>query len=282
MNKATVTLITSIVLLAAAPAAASAAPLYSQCPPVGNNDGCSQLVVAKRNGSFVVKADPNAPPLGYDGAEDTLVGVQNNSRRPLRAVSLASTTLGIFGFDGDGLCNPSQWPQARATTPPDCPGPQGFGVSGYEGPNAVFSNVSANEQTGTVVFPRPLPPGGSAYFGLEEAIGPGALRAARPGRPIATGLSVRRRNVASLQLICVGAARCRGRALVVVRSAGRRVTVGSAGVSIAGGETGQLRMKLNVRGRSLLRRDGRLLARVLVVLGHRTTVVGKLRFNRKR
>lgn len=282
MKKTAITLIIATALLTATAAAAGAAPLFPQCPPVGNNDGCSQLIVAKRHGKFAVKVDPNAPQLGYDGAEDTLIGVQNSSGRPLRAVTLASTTLGVFGFDGDGLCNPSQWPQAPAATPPGCPGPQGFGATGYEGPNTAFSNISPNEQTGTVTFARPLRPGGSAYFGLEEVIGPGQLRAGPAGHPIVSGLRVRKHNVATFQLICTDAGGCRGRALIIVRSGRRRLTVGATAVFVVAGESHQVRVRLNARGRALLRSARHLSARLSVVLfrggGRQTTLVGKLRF----
>jgi hypothetical protein len=55
------------VLLAVGATAASAAPLFPQCPPVGSNAGCSQLVVINAKGVATVQVDPAAPPNGYDG-----------------------------------------------------------------------------------------------------------------------------------------------------------------------------------------------------------------------
>src|SRR5947209_7422283 len=157
MLKAALSLAAATTLIFAADA--SAAPLYPQCPPVGNNQGCSQLIVVAADGTVTVQTDPNAPPAGYDGAEDTLIGLQNNSKHAVASINLASPSKSIFGFDGDGLCNPSQWPSAPAVTPPNCPGTQGFGATGYEGPNTSFSNISPNELTGTVNFTQPIAPG---------------------------------------------------------------------------------------------------------------------------
>src|SRR5438067_402797 len=138
-------LLGAVVLMAGGATAASAAPLFPQCPPVGSNAGCSQLVVINQKGVASVQVDPAAPPDGYDGVEDTLIGVQNNSGRSISSINLASTTQDIFGFDADGLCDPSSWPAPTTTnTPPGCPSTAGFGPTGYEGRGASFSNSSPN------------------------------------------------------------------------------------------------------------------------------------------
>ena len=120
-----------------ASAAEEALPLW----PGGQGDG-DLLADAIPLGDELVAAfqvDPAAPPNGYDGVEDTLIGVQNNSGRPISSINLASTTASIFGFDQDGICDPSSWPAPTTTnTPPGCPGPQGFGPTGYEGPGTSF------------------------------------------------------------------------------------------------------------------------------------------------
>ena len=42
----------------------------------------------------------------YDESDDTLVGIVNQSSKPLFAIQLSgeSTWTQIFGFDGDGIC----------------------------------------------------------------------------------------------------------------------------------------------------------------------------------
>ncbi len=111
--------------LAAATSGSALAALYQQCPPVGNNLGCSQLITISKSGPVIVTTDPAAPPNGYDGSEDTLIGVQNNSGRAIGSLNLASTTAPIFAFDSDGLCNPPSWPNA--------PGRVSAGMPGFSG-----------------------------------------------------------------------------------------------------------------------------------------------------
>jgi hypothetical protein len=112
--------------------------------------------VIDADGSLRVKADPTQPP--FDGIEDTLFGVRNNSTKSIAAIPLRGSQT-IFGFDDDGIC-------AVNPRPAGCP----FGPTGYEGPGVTFSSISADLKSGVVNFTPPIPPGGSAYFGLEEAI----------------------------------------------------------------------------------------------------------------
>ncbi len=141
------------------------AALYSQCSPVGADQGCAVLIRFEADGSRVTLLDPTQPP--YDLIEDTLVGVQNNSSSPVS--SLALSGAGIFGFDGDGLC-------AAATTPKPagCP----YGPTRYEGRGSTTSIASTasgggdsftvtDVNNGVVHFSPAIPPGGSAYFSLE-------------------------------------------------------------------------------------------------------------------
>ena len=61
----------------------------------------------------------------YDGIEDTLIGVQNNSSTPLSSLPLASTDgAQLFGFDGDGIGN--------------------YGPTGYEGPGCEYRSEFEN------------------------------------------------------------------------------------------------------------------------------------------
>jgi hypothetical protein len=257
-------------LMGGGAASASAAPLFPQCPPVGSNAGCSQLVVINAKGVATVQVDPAAPQFGYDGAEDTLIGVQNNSQSPISSINLAgrptATSLGdIFGFDGDGLCDPTQWPNPTTTnTPPNCPSPQGFGSTGYEGPGTSFSNISGNEETGTVNFSPALAPGGSAYFGLEEPLQSGQLRSSQTG-PIAGPITVSH-GVVSFDLTCVGAANCTGKVKLIIIVKGtqvlaaparvrkHQVTIGKLPISISSGETQTLAVHLNKTGKKLLKK----------------------------
>jgi hypothetical protein len=145
--------------LALTPGLASAsAPPFTQCPAIGQDTGCEILVVVEPSGSITSFNDPTQPP--FDASEDTLIGVQNNSTSLFPSLRLTggAEELGIFEFDGDGLCT---------VEPPlqGCP----FGETGYEGPNTSFTVTNGHE--GTVNFlPSGIAHGGSAYFSLEEPI----------------------------------------------------------------------------------------------------------------
>ena len=96
----------------------------------------------------------------YDGSDDVLVGITNNSSVNIGAIILSGTGPGgpIFAFDADGAC-------AILSSPPaGCP----FGPTGYEGPNNTFKLNGDDVTTGKVVFKTPLAAGGgTTWFSLE-------------------------------------------------------------------------------------------------------------------
>ena len=146
-------------------AAASAAtslpsPPFRECPAIGADQSCGVLIYVTNSGAQVL-SDPSQGP--YDGDDDTLVGVLNASSKALSSVSLSSNT-GIFDFDGDGICTYSNWPGDSK-----CP----YGPTGYEGPGTHFGATSGN--SGPVIFGPTLVAGGSAYFGLENALSAATL-----------------------------------------------------------------------------------------------------------
>jgi len=279
-------LVATLALAGASASGAFAAPLYPQCPPVGNNQGCSQLITIPKAGLPVVNTDPNAPANGYDGAEDTLIGVQNNSSKPVTSLNLASPSANIFGFDGDGLCNPSQWPSAPATTPPGCPGPQGFGTSGYEGPGTSFSNISGNQLTGTLNFSPALQPGKSAYFALEEALKNGQLRSSTRG-PVAGPITLGPGHSVTFQLTCVGQKNCvgsvqlviiiNGQKITAVISKKHKVTLGKTHVSISSGGTVTVLIKLNKKGKQLVKHHRKFKAGVLAHIAGQKFILGTVK-----
>ena len=128
---------------------------FRQCPAIGQNTSCAVLITFQKDGTPRVDKDPSQGP--FDGIEDTLVGVQNNSNRPVFSITLKSST-NVFGFDGDGLCSANPHPGG-------CP----FGPTGYEGPRVSFTNLSADRTSGTVSFAGGIQPSSSAYFSLEES-----------------------------------------------------------------------------------------------------------------
>lgn len=140
-------------------------PPFNQCPAIGLDTSCGLLIVINSDGTTAVYQDPSQGP--YDGTEDTLIGVQNNSSETVSVIPISSSSsTPIFGFDGDGLCSGLY---GGAPAPTGCP----FGSSGYEGPNTSFTVNDSNN--GTVNFTNGLAPGASVYFSLESAVTPGSV-----------------------------------------------------------------------------------------------------------
>src|SRR5271165_5102313 len=81
--------------------ALSTTPPYTECPAVGSDTSCAILVVINAGGTVSIYQDTTQGP--YDGADDTLVGVWNNSSSTVPSVNLSSTN-GAFGFEADGIC----------------------------------------------------------------------------------------------------------------------------------------------------------------------------------
>jgi YD repeat-containing protein len=140
-------------------AAVTPAPPFTECPAIGADTSCGILIEITNTGTNVFE-DPSEGP--FDGDDDTLTGVINDSTEPLSSIALSGTT-DLFGFDGDGICSGDYGAWDGST---GCP----YGSTGYEGPNTSFSDINADASGGLVNFPTALAPGGSAYFSLEEAL----------------------------------------------------------------------------------------------------------------
>ena len=161
---------------AAAPSAAVAGPVspFTQCPGVGlDPTGCQFLVVF--NADSTISTFQSTTDLGpYDGIEDTLVGIQNNTSAPILLLTLGpavgNSGLGPFGFDGDGACA-----QIACGNITDGSGYGGLvhDAAGANVGDVTFTNIQSVNvfaDKGTVVFgPNGIPAGGSAWFSLEDS-----------------------------------------------------------------------------------------------------------------
>src|SRR5205814_574266 len=116
----------------------------SICPAVGADTDCG-IVIELTNGRANLTFTGQGP---YDTADDTLVGIVNNDVVAIQSIKLRSTRP-IFGFDGDGICgtNPLNG-RPFVPRPANCP----FGLTGYEGPGVIFSDISPDGRSGTVNF----------------------------------------------------------------------------------------------------------------------------------
>jgi hypothetical protein len=131
------------------------------CPAFGADTDCGTIITLATSGSTLTASLTNTGQGPYDGNDDTLLGVVNNSNQPLTTLGLTSgNTLngGIFAFDGDGITTYGASGNAQDPT-------------GYGGPNAYFTNINASYTGGTVNFITPIAAGGgTAYFSLENAL----------------------------------------------------------------------------------------------------------------
>ncbi|MGH9404703.1 MAG: PEP-CTERM sorting domain-containing protein [Terriglobia bacterium] len=139
-----------------------AVPAVPPCPAIGAANGCDVVITLNSDGTATVNVTGQT---AYDGVEDQLVGVVNNSGTTVSAIMLtASASADITGFDGDGAWSGGCYQGLSSGNIYGCHGNLS-GVAGYEGPKATFSGVTA---TGlTVNFNTALANGDTSYFSLE-------------------------------------------------------------------------------------------------------------------
>ncbi|MEO6195143.1 MAG: N-acetylmuramoyl-L-alanine amidase [Thermoanaerobaculia bacterium] len=119
------------------------ASAIGNCPAIGQSPSCSVLITIVPDGSLVIQVDPQVPP--YDGVEDELVGVVNNSGASVYGIALSGSD--IFGFDGDGA------------------GPGG----NYNGPGNSFTVIDSDHGIVNFTGANGLAAGGFSWFSLEGA-----------------------------------------------------------------------------------------------------------------
>jgi hypothetical protein len=171
----------------------------SPCPTIGHSTyqgdnqayltaggGCNTLVTVNANGTITITVVNSNP---YDGSDDTLVGVVNNSATPLTSLTLSGS--GISGFEGDGICVFGAGGIAGDTftsgSSAYCGATQlnGTDPQDYYGPNMTFTNYT-NGNAVTVNFTTAVPAnGGTSFFSLEEPPS-SSLIVTGPGGPTPT------------------------------------------------------------------------------------------------
>lgn len=141
---------------AAPPAHATLSPT-GVCPDVTASGGtatdCNLQIVFGLNGAISTQTGPE---VNYDGSDDALIGVVNNSGHTLFAFNLSGTN--IFGFEGDGI-NGYTGASNNAND-----------NTGYGGPLGYFTNIAPDYSSGTVNFIGGLASGQNTYFSLEESV----------------------------------------------------------------------------------------------------------------
>jgi hypothetical protein len=173
---------------------------FPECPAVGiDTSGCELLItVTAVNGSgaaTVFNVAASSPDLGpFDTADDTLIGILNSSSGVLDSITLTST-VDIFGFDGDGACAAAFAPIAGCAGATD--------PSGYAPVGVTFSGINVPQTSGTVNFSPGIAVAGSNWFSLEEPLTvnsltgapePGSVMLLGGGLAAVLGLARRRRR----------------------------------------------------------------------------------------
>lgn len=151
----------------AAPASAS------PCPAFGADTTCGIIITLNASGPATVVATGQGP---YDGIEDTLIGVVNNSGASVSSLSLSSTKL-IFNFDGDGIDTYGAPSNTKDT-------------SGYGGPATFFTGINTSFTSGVANFIGGLASGASTYFSLEEPLTAASFTKVTTGVPEPASLTL--------------------------------------------------------------------------------------------
>ncbi len=141
-------------------------------PPVGGGStgvasDCNLTITFGALGAISTAAGPGTQ-ANYDGNEDALIGVVNNSGHTLSSFNITGSN--IFGFDGDGI-------DGYAGVSPVAGNPD---TTGYGGPQGFFTGITVGLSAGVVNFAGGIANGASAYFSLEEPIVLSALPSITP------------------------------------------------------------------------------------------------------
>lgn len=89
----------ALAITCVAPSGASAA--FTQCPAVDHDTSCQFLVTVTSGGESISEDGTQGP---YEGSDDALIGVQNNSSNPVSSIHLSAENE-LFGFEFDGICS---------------------------------------------------------------------------------------------------------------------------------------------------------------------------------
>ncbi len=179
---------TAAMMLACVPGTASASspvtPPFTECPSIGHSPSCEILLVVNPDQSISVLGDSSVGP--YDGGDDTLVGILNNSSAAIAAITVSGPGSGLAGFDGDGICTYAVGGASGSGFTGDsyCSSQQVAGTDpgDYAGPGTSFTLDPSSQDHVEVDFAgHGLSAGSSAYFSLEGALTAAVVTARKGG-----------------------------------------------------------------------------------------------------
>jgi hypothetical protein len=168
-------------------AASSVTPPFTECPAIGDSPSCQILLVANQSQTITVLGDRSVGP--YDGTDDTLVGIVNNTNKPISAITVSGTGSDLAGFDGDGICTYAAGGIAGGSSAGfkgdgycDAQQLDGVNPEDYAGPDNTYTLDPNSQDDVEVDFNgKGLSSGDSTYFSLEGAL-TAAVITARQGK----------------------------------------------------------------------------------------------------
>ena len=144
------TAIAGLAMVGATSAEATPCPI----PAVGATDpatGCNFIFTFNSDGSIGTSGVGG----NYDGSEDAVIGVINNSGHAISSIPLSNPGVGIFGFDGDGI-NTYTGDINTAAGMSD-PGPGGSNPDSYGGLRRLLYGLQRRFQLRNCPFPQSDP-----------------------------------------------------------------------------------------------------------------------------
>jgi hypothetical protein len=173
------------IMTGTAAASSPVTPPFTECPAIGAAPGCEILLVVNANDTISVLGDSKVGP--YDGSDDTLIGILNNSSGPVPAITVSGPSSGLAGFDGDGICTYATGGTAGGsgfTGDSYCSAQQlaGTDPEDYAGPENTFTLDPSSLDDVEVDFTgNGLAAGASTYFSLEGALTAAVITAHKGG-----------------------------------------------------------------------------------------------------
>ena len=149
------------VAAALAPSGAMAFPT-GVCPAVHLDTDCQTGITLNSDSTATIVSGLNNGP--YDGVEDTLIGLVNNTGATVTTVGLSGSN--IFGLEGDGACSFSGVCSGGAYNSGSYYDPTGYAGLTSSGGYETFTITDASN--GFVNFTTGLANGATAWFSLEE------------------------------------------------------------------------------------------------------------------
>ena len=141
------------------------------------------MLVVNSDNTISVLGDSSVGP--YDGNDDTLVGILNNSSSPVPAITVSGPGSGLAGFDGDGICTYAAGGISNLNGPgfagdSYCDAQQlaGTDPEDYAGPdNSYTLDPNSLDDVEVDFAGTGLAPGSTTYFSLEGALTAAAITA---------------------------------------------------------------------------------------------------------